>query len=100
MRAFQEYAKMSERSGLNIIETFLALQPRWKFSGKSSPPTEVVLFDVSSASLRSITVQLSTEFLLIQQYSAGLCWSNDSNPWNFAEEFRDRVANKIIINLP
>lgn len=46
MRAFQELGKISERSGRNIIETFPALQPRWKFSGKSGPSTEVVLFDV------------------------------------------------------
>ena len=46
MHAFQEYAKISERSGRNIIETFSVLQPRWKFSKKSGPSTGVVLFDV------------------------------------------------------
>lgn len=58
MHTFQEYAKISERSGRNINETFSVLQPDWKFSGKSGQSTEVVLLMFSSASLRRITVQL------------------------------------------
>ena len=28
-----------------------------------------------------------------------LVWPNESNPWNFAKEFRVRVANKVINKL-
>ena len=38
------YAKMSGKFGRNIDGT---LRPRWKISGKTCPPLEVVLFDQS-----------------------------------------------------
>ena len=101
MRAFQEYAKISERSGRKIFETFLALQPRWKFSGKSGPSTEVVLFDVQFrfSKKHNHTIVNRISFNPTMFHRSLLVWPNESNPWNFAKEFRVRVANKVINKL-
>ena len=88
MRAFQDYAKISERSGRKIIETFLALQPRWKFSGKSGPPTEVVVFDVQfcSSKKNNCAIVNRISFNPTMFLRSLLVWPNESNSWNFAKE--------------
>ena len=88
MRAFREYAKNSERSGRKIIETFLELQPRWKFSGKSGLPTEVVLFDVQFrfSKKNNCTIVNRISFIPTMFLRSLLVWPNESNPWNFAKE--------------
>ena len=100
MCAFQEYAKIAERSGRNIIETFSVLQPGWKFSGKSGPSTEVVLFDVQFRfSKNNCTIVNRISFNPTTFHKSLLVWPNESNPLNFAKEFRVRVANQIINKL-
>ena len=88
MRAFQDYAKISERSGRKIIETFLALQPRWKFSGKSGPPTEVVVFDVQfcSSKKNNCAIVNRISFNPTMFLRSLLVWPNEGNSWNFAKE--------------
>ena len=98
MRAFQDYAKISERSGRKIIETFLALQPRWKFSGKSGPPTEVVVFDVQFCSSKKNNCAIVNR-ILIQQCSSGLCWSGQMRATHGILPKRVEVANKVINKL-
>jgi len=61
----------------------------------------VLLFDVQFhfSKTHNCTIVNIISFNLTMFHKSLLVWPNESNPWNFAKEFRVGVANKVINKL-
>ena len=61
----------------------------------------MLLFDVQFhfSKTHNCTIVNIISFNLTMFHKSLLVWPNESNPWNFAKEFRVGVANKVINKL-